>query len=89
MSCYVMQENVVQPNLTVIEAMTFAADLKLDKRKFRFEKCVITDEILNTLRLSASRNTTSEKLSGGEKKMLMIALELVKNPPIIILDEPN
>lgn len=31
-SCYIMQEDLVQPKLTVLEAMRFAADLKLGSR---------------------------------------------------------
>ncbi|EFN78568.1 ATP-binding cassette sub-family G member 4 [Harpegnathos saltator] len=89
MSCYIMQQDLVQPKLTILEAMTFAADLKLGKRKSQFEKSTAINEILNILRLWKSRNTFTENLSGGERKRLMIALELVNNPPVIFLDEPT
>ncbi|XP_014486577.1 PREDICTED: ATP-binding cassette sub-family G member 1-like, partial [Dinoponera quadriceps] len=45
MSCYIMQENFVQPKLTVLEALTFAADLKLGKRKSRFEKSAVVSTV--------------------------------------------
>ncbi|KYQ50171.1 ATP-binding cassette sub-family G member 4, partial [Trachymyrmex zeteki] len=89
MSCYIMQNDLMQPNLTVFEAMSFAADLKLGRRKSKSQKCAAIDEILSTLRLTGTRDTLTDRLSGGERKRLTIALELVNNPPVIFLDEPT
>lgn len=89
MSCYIMQDDLIQPNLTVFEAMSFAADLKLGRRKSKSQKHIAIDEILSTLRFTGTRDTLTNKLSGGERKRLAIALELINNPPVIFLDEPT
>nr|AIN44110.1 ATP-binding cassette sub-family G member 1-like protein [Laodelphax striatellus] len=89
LSRYIMQEDMLQPRLTVQESMLFAVDLKLGTTISQEEKLDTIDEILNMLRLSKTKNTLSGHLSGGEKKRLSIALELVNNPPVIFLDEPT
>lgn len=88
-SRYIMQEDLVQPNLTVLEAMLIAADLKLGRGVTKQKKLETVLEILDMLRLVKCKKTLTNYLSGGERKRLSIALELVNNPPVLFLDEPT
>ncbi|KAH8239834.1 hypothetical protein KR032_008368 [Drosophila birchii] len=85
-ACYITQDDHHQTLLTVEELMNLACDLKL---KHRHKKDEILTEILENLHLNHRRNVTADKLSGGERKRLSIALELVDNPNIFFLDEPT
>lgn len=89
LSTYIMQDDLLQPRLTVLESIRIAANLKLGKNLDNAEKELIVEEILKTLGLWNSRNTMTECLSGGQLKRLSIGLELVNNPPVIFLDEPT
>lgn len=56
---------------------------------FAFQFRLQIEEILNLLRLSKAGDTMGHRLSGGERKRLSIACELVNNPPVLFLDEPT
>ncbi|ENN82317.1 hypothetical protein YQE_01307, partial [Dendroctonus ponderosae] len=85
----VQGDDRLQNLLTVSENIHTSADLKLPSSTSKAEKQAIIDEILSTLGLGNTKETLVERLSGGQKKRLSIALELVSNPLVLFLDEPT
>ncbi|XP_072376337.1 ATP-binding cassette sub-family G member 1 isoform X2 [Diabrotica undecimpunctata] len=87
-SCYILQDDSLPNLFTVEECMMIASKLKIDNMTKKSREFLI-NEILTNLSLLKSKNTRCQALSGGQRKRLSIALELVDNPPILFLDEPT
>ena len=90
-SSYLPQKNIYFSYLTPREALIFAATLKIQLSKKKIKRRV--DKILRILKIdnvadSIIGDELVRGLSGGEKKRVCIAIELVSSPSVILMDEP-
>uniref|UniRef100_A0A1B0A6Z1 ABC transporter domain-containing protein n=1 Tax=Glossina pallidipes TaxID=7398 RepID=A0A1B0A6Z1_GLOPL len=94
-SGFVYQDDLFNGALTVAEHMNFMALLRLDRRVDRQERKFIIHDLLERTGLIGSANTRigsgddKKVLSGGERKRLAFAVELLNNPVILFCDEPT
>lgn len=87
-SRYVLQDDELIPDFTIMEAMMFASNFKLDSSCSQKQRENVVLEILDVFNLRQQSNTLISKISGGERKRVCIALELIDKPPLLLLDEP-
>lgn len=90
---YVPQDDLLYPNLSVYENLWYRIRLRMPHIQPVMLKQKVNN-ILNQVNLSHHRDTIvgdqkTKNLSGGERKRLNIALELLFEPTIIICDEPT
>ncbi len=85
---YVPQREILHKDLTLYKELWYAAKLRF-KEKRTEEMIERIKEVINSLGLSGKENTLIKNLSGGEKRRLSIALELLFSPKVLILDEPT
>ena len=91
---YVPQDDLVHPELTVFEAVRYSARFRLPPDYSDAEIDARVEATLRDLGLESLRNLQIGKpekkvLSGGQRKRVNIALELVTDPVILFLDEPT
>lgn len=86
---YVPQEDIIHRELTVYETLFFVAKLRLSRDVSEKEIKQIVDEVLDVTDLTERRNIVVAQLSGGQRKRVSIAVELITKPSIIFLDEPT
>jgi ABC-type multidrug transport system ATPase subunit/ABC-type multidrug transport system permease subunit len=89
---YVPQDDIVHPQLTVRQALYFSARLRTDLTDA--EITVRTEKVLEDLGIPDKIDTVigspeRKTLSGGQRKRVNIALELITDTPVLFLDEPT
>ncbi|MDY0151712.1 MAG: ATP-binding cassette domain-containing protein, partial [Candidatus Cloacimonas sp.] len=91
---YVPQDDLLFPNLTVYENLRYRLKLALPNLKNAGEISTRIENQLHSVGLFEQRNmivgdVLNKRLSGGQRRRLNIALELILNPMIVVLDEPT
>jgi ABC-type multidrug transport system ATPase subunit len=85
----VPQDDVVHGQLTVQQALMYAAELRLPPDTAKADRAQVVARVLEELEMTQHLNTRVDKLSGGQRKRASVALELLTGPSLLILDEPT
>jgi ABC-type multidrug transport system ATPase subunit len=86
---YVPQDDIIHRELTVYRTLYYVAKLRLSGDVSRKEIDQIINEVMDVTGLSERRDVPINQLSGGQRKRVSIAVELITKPSVIYLDEPT
>ena len=85
---YLPQEPLLRDSLTVLETLRLAARISLPKDYSAEETDARARELLNLLHITELESSRISVLSGGERRRVAIASQLMGAPGLILLDEP-
>ncbi len=85
----VPQDDILHKELSVRTALKYAAKLRFPGDTHAAERQARIDEVLRELKLDIHADKRITSLSGGQRKRVSVALELLTKPSLIFLDEPT
>ncbi|KAF4729154.1 hypothetical protein FOZ62_030697, partial [Perkinsus olseni] len=93
-SAYVAQEDSLMGSFTVLETLRQSARLALPKRVGHDERERRVQHVIDIMGLRSCENTLigdvfRKGISGGQKRRVSVAIELLKAPSVLLLDEPT
>ncbi|MBC8060959.1 MAG: FHA domain-containing protein [Clostridiaceae bacterium] len=86
---YVPQQDIVYESLTVWQMLNYSARLRMPKDTSKEELDGRILQVLKSVELEEREDVIIKNLSGGQKKRVSIAVELLADPQLFFLDEPT
>ncbi|MCX5337050.1 MULTISPECIES: FHA domain-containing protein [unclassified Streptomyces] len=85
----VPQDDILHAQLTVRAALSYAAELRFPQDTAKAERQARVEEVIRELGLEQRADQAVHSLSGGQRKRVSVALELLTKPSLLFLDEPT
>lgn len=86
---YVPQKDIMHDGLTVEQSLMFTAKLRIARDATKAELQAAVGRALALVDLTGNEKTMIRDLSGGQRKRVSIAMELLASPRLLVLDEPT